>query len=407
MLNKKVLIVTYSQSTKISVGSRRWIKYSHRLANLGHHVTIICCDKELSESEKNDKIKYLTFSTSYPSILNKNPKNVLNKLQYKIALFRQKSLTKGLIYDKAILDEMKILNIIQNEIDNYGINNIIVSGAPFSLLYFGAKIKNKNPEINFIADIRDPWTWGHGYGIKTLNKYRFNVELNREKFVIEKADQVIVASKDMEIFLKSKYMNFLSKINTISNGIEKNTKQIDEIHDKSNIDSLKILHIGTVNEGTEKYWKFLFESTLKLNFSFEITFIGNFNVKFENYVRLQNFNNVFFHERIFEIKLINNLIDADCFLMFKKDGFENSFPSKYFDYIKYKKPIICFSKEGIVTEEIENNKIGKVFNENSDKNELVSYLVKIYNGNQVFNKSYDWSKFTIEKLFENFEKLLL
>ena len=51
------------------------------------------------------------------------------------------------------------------------INIIIVSGAPFTLLYYSTLLKKKF-SIKLISDIRDPWTWGSGYGMTLLTKPR-------------------------------------------------------------------------------------------------------------------------------------------------------------------------------------------------------------------------------------------
>ena len=48
----------------------------------------------------------------------------------------------------------KAVELIQSE----GIKNIITTSPPHSTQLIGLKLKRKFPEINWIADLRDPWT---------------------------------------------------------------------------------------------------------------------------------------------------------------------------------------------------------------------------------------------------------
>ena len=91
-------------------------------------------------------------------------------------------------------------------------------------------------------------------------------------------------------------------------------------------------------------------------------------------------------------------------LLFKMDVFPNTFPTKFFDYLRVRKPIIAFTKKGIFSDEIESNNIGIIFNENTNVDELDNFLDSYGN---ISYKDYDFSKFEIsnevEKLIEIFK----
>ena len=84
------------------------------------------------------------------------------------------------------------------------------------------------------------------------------------------------------------------------------------------------------------------------------------------------------------------------------DEFPNSFPTKFFDYLRVKKPIIAFTKKGIFSDEIESNNIGIIFNENTNINELDNFLGSYGN---ISYKDYDFSKFDISNEIKKLIKI--
>ncbi len=55
-------------------------------------------------------------------------------------------------------------------IESNGVKNVIVTGAPFRLLYIAAELKSLG--IHLIGDFRDPWTWSDVYGYGSLSDDR-------------------------------------------------------------------------------------------------------------------------------------------------------------------------------------------------------------------------------------------
>ena len=111
-----------------------------------------------------------------------------------------------------------------------------------------------------------------------------------------------------------------------------------------------------------------------------------------------------FHSRIDEKLLFKELSSNNITLLFKMDEFPNTFPTKFFDYLRVKKPIIAFTKKGIFSDEIESNNIGIIFNENTNIDELDNFLGSYRN---ISYNDYDFSKLDIsneiKKLIEIFK----
>jgi hypothetical protein len=400
-MSKSVIILVYSLAPKNGVGARRWRKYALALANNGTEVYIVGANNSLNEYLKHDLIKYLTFDSNYPKVLDCVPSSILSKINYHFNLYKQKLNTKGAIYDRGALDKKAIISLVSNIIDGNKVKNLIVSGAPFSLLYYGTIIKTKYQSINLISDFRDAWTWGEGYGIQLLNDNKKKQEEFQEQEVISKSDIVTVASEDLKIVLESKYHNYNKKLKVLLNGIEFDN-EIKRL--KTNSSKIIITHIGSVNLGTEKYWVPFLNIISTYEEDFVLRFIGGNNASLKKYVQQNQISNVEFIGKVKETELEFYFQDSNYVLMFKKNGFENTFPTKYFDYIKHERFILAFTKEGSVSRELEDNNIGKVFNESVSSEELVSFIKA--NKDHVFNQKYNKFKFSIEGLTKFIDSLL-
>ena len=95
---------------------------------------------------------------------------------------------------------------------------------------------------------------------------------------------------------------------------------------------------------------------------------------------------------------------SDLVVLFKMDSFPNTFPTKFFDYINLRKPIIAFSSPGTFSEEIEKNNIGIVLNDTSSLIEFDNFL-DCYS--EISYENFDFSKFLIsseiDKLIKTFK----
>ncbi|MBK7818313.1 MAG: hypothetical protein IPJ60_12810 [Sphingobacteriaceae bacterium] len=69
-------------------------------------------------------------------------------------LIKQNLFDRGYAWRKPLLNELEGIH------RNKPIDVLVVTGAPFSLLYYGAEFKMRHKEIKYVVDFRDPWTWG-------------------------------------------------------------------------------------------------------------------------------------------------------------------------------------------------------------------------------------------------------
>ena len=104
-------------------------------------------------------------------------------------------------------------------------------------------------------------------------------------------------------------------------------------------------------------------------------------------------------------KELTDLMSAsDCFLLFKHDDYPNSFPTKFFEYISFRKPLICYSALGEVTNEISENDLGVNLNDKSTVEDLIVFFNKMKQNK--FNTNYNYNKFSITYNVDLIEKHL-
>jgi hypothetical protein len=409
MASNKLLIVSYKLGTSGGVGGRRWLFYGLELIKKGHGVFFLTYEKELPQDLSNVKERVFFVKGNYPEVLKSYPKSLLNKLMYRFWIFVLSRINKGAIYDEAARTQKAFLEKSSELIIKNNITHLLISGAPFSLLYFGTILKKKFPKIILICDYRDSWTQGIGYGIKQLPPKKFQYELTQETEVLKVADKILVASKDIGISLQKIVSS--TKPFVIKNFVNSNQfPKISFTNSKNNKDTIVITHIGSVNRGLKKYWE-NFLNNLQLfckdnSMNVICQFIGGQNKEVEEYVKQHHLDFVVFLPNMEKPKLATYLMNSDMFVFFKHDDFPHSFPTKFFDYVLFKKPLICYSVPGEVTEELVSNNLGCVFNENTSYDLFSSKVIGFKKNENSFNPNYDTSKFGIESCVTEIENAL-
>ena len=389
-MKNKILIVSYSFGDAINVGGKRCMKIANFLSENGFLIYTLSSKSNTDFANLDFRIKSETFNSKYPKVLNKNTLHFFEKIFYKIIKTYRYLTLKGSIYDKTKTSEIEIIKIVSNLIIKNGIKNIIVSGAPFSLLYFISK--NFKDQVNIISDFRDPWTWGIGYGMSTMSKKRLEYEKKCEDLVLKNSNHIFCASYDLEIKLNSKLKTYnKSSVVLINSFIDKQKKSVNYLeNNKSN--KISIAHIGTIALETEKYWQTFLNLLEKSQFKIELKIYGNNNIFFHNEALKRSNLTIIFIDRLSEKMLMKNLTSSDIAVLFKMDVFSNTYPTKFFNYINTELPIISFTKKGVFSDEIENNNIGIIFNDKTKVDEFDEFIdsFKLINYN-----NYDFSKFEI------------
>jgi hypothetical protein len=394
-------IVSYTFPPLKEIGGRRWAKFSQQLANKGHNVTVVCAgntnDRNWYQKEF-PSIKIIALPKSYPNWLTGNTNSLLEKLLYFVFTKIFKHITKQNLFDKGFAWKNHMLNALESIHNTNAIDVLIVTGAPFSLLYYGSEFKNKYKEVKYVADFRDPWTWGSYYGIPDLSLKQMRYQEHSELNTIMSCDLVSYPTEFMGDFLKTKYSSYLSKMYLLPHAYDP---------DKFPITSLKeqrsgFIYGGTLYDGIEKYL-YDFSKIVKINNPLD--FEWNIYTGTKHPLIDSNFANgkVIINELIPEDELFLKIKKSAAYLAFFPETDKDLVSTKFFEIVYSGTPILYIGEEGEVGRFIRENRLGVHILPKNMYAELPQYL----NGNVPFEHGYfDVSKYSFSNVTKAFlEKL--
>lgn len=384
-MEDKVLIISHTFPPASGVGGRRWAKFAKYLYR-NNIIPFILTSKSnglnisLWNNDVTEIINVFKYKNFYPSILSKKHLNFIEKVIYKIAILIVKFISKGNYFDKVVFDKNKIIREMDYLLKQNKINNLIISGAPFNLLYFGALYKQKNPNINFIADFRDPWTWGQNYGMALLKGTRKNFEMFKENFVIKYADTIFVPTGIMLDYLVKTYPKFESKIKLMPHGFDSEAIMPRSAPIILNYNKIKIAYIGELYDGIGDYMDAIASSIVDTNSPFFIDFYSSskrYNQVFNKKSLIGSKVNYF--PLIQSNELFKKIIEYDFILIIHPEYAKDYISTKFYEILYSRTPIIYISQKGITSHFIQNTQSG-IFLELNQINEFFSddTLVKTY-----------------------------
>lgn len=401
---RKVLIISYYWPPAGGPGVQRWLKFVKYLSEFGviPHV-------------------YVPENPSYPII----DTNIEQQLSDEVVIIKQKifepyqlaaifgrkktqKISAGLItnaknqtfIEKALLwirgnlfiPDARIFWVrpsvafLKEYICEHQINTIITTGPPHSLHLIGLKLKQKNNNLKWIADFRDPWTT-----ISYHKSLRLSHIANRrhkllEAKILQNADDIIVTSPTTKL----EFTSITQKpIHVITNGFDMDANIIT-----NDVDTMfTIAHIGSLlSERNPTFlWEILSELKAEIDtFSndFQLKLIGKVSDEVLNSVQqfsLEiNLNNMGYLSHIQSVKEQKK---SQVLLLIEINN-ENTkciIPGKIFEYMVSGRPIVAIGpKDSDIKTIIEDSQTG-IFVDYAEKQVLKTHLIALYrqfkNGN--------------------------
>ncbi len=397
--NKKVLIVSYVFPPYPGVGGRRWAKFSKCLAKNGYDVHVISArnpfkqDSYYSEDVKSDKISVYTLPAKYPKFMSSGPENIFEKAAYKIMLLYLKLFTRGNYYDRAVLWEKQLLKQSLCLIKRHDICNVIITGAPFSLLYHSIKLLEK-VDVNLFADIRDPWTWGTGYGINSISDKRKKYEESMEELVVKNFKSIFLPVEPMLLHMQNSYPEDTNKFILLPHAFD---------HEETTIEKPPVL-----NEA-EGVYKLILYGTLYENLEKEIIYLARFLTENKN-VQVMIYTEHFSYKDVFEKRgllgsqvvynksvalgeLFQRIRESDYVLMMHPyNPAANGVSTKFYEIVNLRTPILFVGDDEFIEDFLNKNSLGIYVN--PDGNE--SIIKKM--GNFKYNHAFDVNKCSFEQI---------
>jgi len=360
-MQKHILIVSYVFPPYPGIGGRRWAKFSKYLSKKGYSVHVVCSLNPFSKKQslyyddvKQKGIVIHSLSSNYPNILLRTPIYFIEKIKYHFFEKMLKLFFKGSPYDRAIFWEKNMLSKCRKIIEELNINTVIATGAPFRVNYFSIKLKKYFPNIKLINDLRDPWTWGHGYGMNNLSEKNSRYEWDMETKVINASDIITVPIESMVNHLKKKFPDHANKIINLPHSFDE-----DEVCKRSYSGERKkkLLLYGTLYDGLENEFEAVSLALKKEGYTLSII---SYSDKYQSVFAKNGTLNkqVFYNEELMPKELFQKFNEYDYILLLHNRNIKDHIATKFYEIVYSGIPVIYIGADGKAAEFIKQNNVG-------------------------------------------------
>jgi glycosyltransferase involved in cell wall biosynthesis len=387
----KVLIITYYWPPSGGAGVQRWFKFSKYLPEFGWDPVVLTVDPEYAAYPVTDQsfaddlpqsVKvHTTRATDYFSIYNTDKSKIPNAgfannsdntIRGKILRFVRGNFflpdpRRG--WNKYAIKKASEL------INAEGIKNIITTSPPHSTQLIGLKLKKKFPRVNWIADLRDPWTdiyYYHQFYPTLVSKA---IDLNFEKQVLEKADKVITVGESLKKLFSSKSEGLESKTEVITNGYDEPDFKAVSV---SRSPIFTITYVGTLSENYPV--KGFIDAVSLFKNKYKIRFIGSVSQVHRELIKSRiPETSLEFISYVKHSSAIEYMLGTTVLLLIIPDHPSNKsiITGKLFEYLASEKPIICIGPtEGDAAAIIAETAHGMTFSYEDSKG-ISEYLTQI------------------------------
>jgi len=392
------LIITYYWPPSGGAGVQRWLKFSKYLPLYGWQPVILTVDPEYAAYPVTDNslLKnlsseleiHLTRATDYFAIYKKDKTripaagfayNIDNTLKGRILRFIRGNFflpdpRRG--WNKYAFKKACEL------IESGNITHVITTSPPHSTQLIGLKIKKKYPGINWIADLRDPWTDIYYYNLFYPTFISKLIDSAYEKKVLNKADKIVTVGSSLKALFSSKLSGAENKITVITNGFDD-----DDFAglDSSSPEIFTISYTGTLSD-TYPVTVFLdaLDFIREEGYNYRLKFIGTVTPKQKDLILSRSgAAPVEFISYVDHPTAIKYMLETSVLLLIIPVHKSNRsiITGKIFEYIASGKPIVCVGPpDGDAAEILKETGHGRMFSY-SDSKGIKEYMTTLILGN--------------------------
>jgi hypothetical protein len=391
---KNALIITYYWPPAGGPGVQRWLKFVKYFREFGVEPIVY------APENPNYPLVDENFSSEIPADIEiiKQPINEPYRFAKLFSKKKTKKMSSGIISKTEVSALEKLMLYVRGNffipdarvgwvkpsvafLSKYIVENtidvVITTGPPHSLHLIGMQLQ-KELNVKWIADFRDPWTTIHYHKSLRLNKTSERKHKVLEAAVLKSANIITVTSpttkKEFEMITET-------PIEVITNGYD-----IAEEIDFQLDGSFSISHIGSLlsERNPEVLWKILTE-ICKENTSFkndlQLKFAGAVSDEVKQSLKnFQLWENCEFLGYISHSEALKMQHQSQVLLLVEINSAETRaiIPGKLFEYLAAERPIIAMGpKESDIEEIISETKSGKFFSYWSDV-ELKVEILQLY-----------------------------
>lgn len=379
MKARHVLIISYIFPPLIGIGGRRWAKFAKYLERRGYiiHVIHLAGSKSILGSHwqkdiESANIRHYPIDDKYPTVISKRPLTSLReKLAYRYWIRMLPHNVKGNYFDKSIYWRNDLLKKCREIIDIHQIKNVIVTGAPFRLLYFAIDLKPL--DVQLIGDFRDSWTWSDEYGYKSLSEERMAYEKMMERKVIEEFDKILSPAPAILDHLQETYPEVSKeKFLRIPHAFDQDDLAEDAVL-KIPDGKIRMIYAGSMYgaQEAEAYFSGLLKAlnTIKASdpdhfehFSLDLFISGHGVDQYEQMVVESSLQEqVRFKMPLPAKEIFSEIMNSDYVLLFIPSMNKDFLGTKFSEIFSLGVPVLHVGAEGYVSRFIEEHKTGYSF----------------------------------------------
>ncbi len=401
----KILFLTHYFPPEVNAPATRTYEHCKQWIANGHEVTVVTCVPNHPQGHV------------YPGYKNKLfQKETIDSITV-IRLWTYVTANEGFV--KRTLNYTSYLVSVFFTIPFLPKSDIVISTSPQFFCGLAGYFVKLFKRIPWILEIRDLWPESIVAVGAVTNKKIISLLEYIEKKAYQKSDGIVVVTDSFKSFVMGKGIN-PEKITVIKNGVDLTFYRPDEIEAEDvfgmNLDShFVVSYFGT--HGMAHHLETVLNAADNLSDRKDIVFLlvgdGAEKKKLLEQKKQRNLKNVIMLEQQSKNKMPNlwALSDASLVLLKKSSLFKTVIPSKIFESMAMKKPIIL-GVEGEVKDMINDGKSGICIEpENAD--DLVNAVVKLADNKNLCDRLGDNGNDYVEKYYnrkmlaERFEKLMV
>lgn len=389
MEQKKILIITYYWPPAGGPGVQRWLKFAKYLPEFGWKPIIYTPENPSYPLLDETLMKDVPENIEIVRTKIWEPYQLAEKLNKSNKKFKAGQFDVGknqswksklsiwvrgnfFIPDARVFWVNPSLKFLEKYLKENNIGTVVTSGPPHSLHLIGLGLRNKMPELKWIADFRDPWTEISYYKHLKLTKSSDKKHRQLESAVFRNADITLATSyTDAENFRKAG-----ANAVCITNGFDESDsgkKAEGQNSEKANSkirQAFTLSYIGVLEQlrNPENLWKALDElirENAEFAADFKLKFVGRIDDKI-----LQSIENSSLKNHILNLgylahgKAVEEMQHSDMLLItnFPNESSRGIIPGKIFEYLASGKQILSFGPDKAdVAKILEETQAGKHF----------------------------------------------
>lgn len=384
MEQKKILIITYYWPPAGGPGVQRWLKFAKYLPDFGWKPIIYTPENPSYPLLDETLMKDIPENIEMVRTKIWEPYQLAEKLNKSNKKFKAGQFDVGknqswksrlsiwvrgnfFIPDARVFWVKPSITFLEKYLKENKIDTIVTSGPPHSLHLIGLGLKNKMPDLKWVADFRDPWTEISYYKHLKLTKSSDKKHRQLESAVFKNADITLATSyTDAENFRKAG-----ANAVCITNGYdESDSGKKAEGQNLQNEQAFTLSYIGVLEQlrNPENLWKALDEiikENAEFASDFKLKFVGRIDDKI-----LQSIENSSLKNHILNLgylahgKAVEEMQNSDLLLItnFPNESSKGIIPGKIFEYLASGKFILSFGPDKAdVSKILEETQAGKHF----------------------------------------------